>query len=440
MSRQLLCAGVIGVLSLSMLGGCSNASLTQENVADSGTLSLPLTAESAGVKYRLNKAKFTITNLEGKLVRSIKPPADLPVDQEILPQGKYLIYLEDGWVLEAKGPGETSFVSVDAKLSTSNPENFAVERARTIDVVFGFVTPGGPIKLDQGRANVRISVQDCTSFDSIGATIATFTLDCLGRLDPQAFFTDDDGFLHRNFEECPANPEILQSIDDFLGLQYPRTFKGKNIIGNPLAISKECLAGRWTEWREQFDSLGIDDCPFWEKVGEINTPDPDDYERIGKELPDPPVRENGKPPSVLSLLKVNGIYAIKFAGDLPRGCKTPASCAAQCAAGFPGFVISEDGETVITDPPAWQKETVYSGTNPYLRAGYYHPMSSYGAIPGEIFSHINRAVHWDDPDPEKRETCTYYDNGFHVETPLLEDCEDMPDGTKSCIGVCAPSL
>jgi hypothetical protein len=81
---------------------------------------------------------------------------------------------------------------------------------------------------------------------------------------------------------------------------------------------------------------------------------------------------------------------------------------------------------------------VYTGVNPYLKAGYYHPMSLSGPLPGEIFSHVNRAL--GDGDPKKEEQCSYYDSGFHIKTPLLKNCEDMPDGTESCVGVCAPSL
>src|SRR5690242_7489705 len=64
--------------------------------AETGTLTLPLTAETSGAKYRLASASFTITG--GAITRLIKPPADLPVDTETLPVGDYSILLRPGWV------------------------------------------------------------------------------------------------------------------------------------------------------------------------------------------------------------------------------------------------------------------------------------------------------------------------------------------------------
>jgi hypothetical protein len=433
MSRQLLFAGVMSVLTLSFFAsGCSNASLEpQSNVASTGTLELPLTAESGGVKYRLNKARFTIKGVDVNFSRVITPPANVPVAQETLPAGAYQIWLENGWQLEQMAPGDPGFTSVEAQLNVPNPQSFKVQGGKSVDVVFSFVTPGGAVKLRLGRANVRISVQDCATFDAYAASIATYTVDCLGRIDQYSYVVDGEGFLRRNFDECPLDASVLQSIDDFLGLQYPRELPA--VLGNPLAYSKECIAGRWMEWREQFDATGIGECPEWTKLSEINTPTPEAYDEIAKLLPPLPYAESGARPTVLAQLKVNAVYAVSFPAGVPSACDAPGSCAAECAAGFPGFVIAQDGDIVITDPPTWQKDTMYADVNPYTRPGYYHPMSLYGALPGEIFSHVNRSA-------PTQELCSYYDGGFHIQTPLVKNCAPMPDGTESCVGVCAPSL
>ena len=113
MSRRLLCVGVLGVLTLSMLAsGCSNAPEPRGDSTGSGTIDLPLTAQADGVQYRLANAKFTIKGTSVNLTRTITPPADLPVDQEVLPSGDYSIFLEDGWQLQAKGPSDSSFSAV----------------------------------------------------------------------------------------------------------------------------------------------------------------------------------------------------------------------------------------------------------------------------------------------------------------------------------------
>ena len=136
MSIQLVRAGVLGVLTMAVaLSGCSNASLGSESdaegVGSSGTLELPLTATSAGVKYRLALAKFVIKGTSLSFTRNIAPPADTAVDQETLPAGSYQITLQKGWELQAKGPGDSAFKAVSAKLTSANPASFDIKRGKT---------------------------------------------------------------------------------------------------------------------------------------------------------------------------------------------------------------------------------------------------------------------------------------------------------------------
>src|SRR6185503_16436520 len=358
--------------------------------------------------------------------RVISPPADTPVHEEALPVGSYSILLEDGWKLERRGAAERAFTEVPAQLVVENPQQFNVARNAVTDVVFTFATGNGTVDLGKGLADIRIGVKDCASFNTYSASIATLTVDCLGTIDPSAFSLDAAGFLQRNFRTCPRNDRALQSIDDYLGLQYPRRLQGATVV-NPLPFAKDCIAGRWARWKEAFDGTGPSVCPTWEKRAEINTPTDALYDSIAKQLPPlrPPLQENGERPEVLSQVKVGAIYFVSFPGlpAPPPECANGAGiCAAACAGGFPGFVLQQEGASVLTDPPAWQLDLVFAGSNPFMRPGYYHPMSLYGEVPGEIFGHSTRVP----------ESCSYYDSGYHFGTDLKMNCITMPDGNDSC--------
>jgi hypothetical protein len=443
MSMQLVRAGVLSVLTMAAaLSGCSNASLGPESDAEgvgaTGTLELPLTATSAGVKYRLAQAKFVIKGTSLNFSRTITPPANTPVDQESLPAGQFQIALQKGWELQAKGPSDYDFKAVEAKLVSPNPASFEIKRGKTIDVVFTFISSYGSVALDTGKANVRISVQDCSSFDTLSASLATYTVECLGRIDQYSYRLSDDGYLERNFDECPLNDSMLQNIDDFLGVQYPRdALQG---MATQLDAAKACIGGRWAQWKEAFDATGITQCPDWKFVEELNTPTPDLYEKYGAALPTLPYRETGERPSIVSQLKINSVYSVNFADGVPdQRCQTPGDCAQQCAAGFPGFVVRNDGETVLTDPDPWEKDTNYNGApNPYTRGAYYHPMSLTGEIPGEIVGHWQRSQ-----STPKQELCSYYDytSGLHIQTTLIPSCQQIDStGTMSCLSLCLPPL
>src|SRR6185369_15945288 len=170
---QRVCTGVLSVMVLAgFLSGCSQGAPDPnvETVGSTGTLELPLTATSAGAKYRLAKAKFVIKGQSLNFTRTITPAANTPVDQETLPVGQFQIALDEGWRLEAKGPADSDFKAVDAKLTSPNPAYFEIKRGKTIDVVFTFSSSYGTVALSSGKANVRISVQDCSSFDTLSAS------------------------------------------------------------------------------------------------------------------------------------------------------------------------------------------------------------------------------------------------------------------------------
>jgi len=429
-----------------LTSGCSNAPDPGTETAGTGTIDLPLTAQADGVQYRLAKAKFKIQGVDVKLTRTITPAADLPVDQEILPSGNYQITLADGWQLQAKGPSDSSFTTVDAELAVDNPLYFTVTRSTTVDVVFVFISRGIPIKLSKGRADVRISVSDCSQFNSYAAAIASYTLDCTGRIDQNSFLIDDNGFLARNFNECAGDDQsLLQSIDDFLGLQFPDgdpvPYAGD---GNPIAYAQDCIAGRWAAWRESFEQSGNTVCPDWVKAGVINEPTLELYDKFAAALPELPVQEDGSRPGVVNDMKINAIYTTSFPNGQPdQRCGSAGNCAAACAGGFPGLVIGQDGDAITTDPPPWESNVNYpdpndSTTNPFMRTSYYHPMSFYGALPGDLFGARPRA---NGDAKGNHEACSYYANGTHNLGSLQLNCRTAPDGvTQACVSVCSPPI
>jgi hypothetical protein len=433
----MLCVGVLGVLSLSMLtSGCSNAPEPAGYAAGTGKVDVALTAQSDGVKYRLQNAKFTITGETLNLTRVIMPPADLPIDQETLPAGKYSILLADGWQLEAEGPGETSFSAVDAELAVNNPLDFTVTRNKTVQVVFAFISRGKPINLNNGRANVRISVSDCSQYDTYAATIAGLTVQCLGRIDQYSYLIDDSGFLARNFTDCAGEPgPLLDAIDGLLGLQYPDGDAIPFVPDNPLAFAQDCIAGRWAEWREAFDANGTTECPDWGSGQVQNPPTLELYQRrIFPAEPKLPFVEDGTVPDVLALTKINSLYNVSFAGQNPdQQCGSPGNCATACAGGFPGFIVQQEGDAITTDPPAWLDATAYPNGDPY-GPNYYHMMSFYGPLPGALFGVIQRA----DPTLPKAEQCSVYISGTHQPGTLQPNCRTAPDGTPACASLCTP--
>jgi hypothetical protein len=454
----MLCVGVLGVLTLSVLSsGCSNASDPAVDTAGTGTVDLPLTAQADGVQYRLANAKFTITGTSLIFTRTITPAADLPIDQEVLAAGTYSILLADGWQLQAKGPTDTTFSDVDAVLAVENPLSFTVTRGKTVDAVFAFITHGIPIKLSKGRANVRISVSDCSGYDNYTATIAGLTVDCIGTIDQNSYLIDDSGFLVRNFAACTlpqlatsANaPTLLDPIDALLGLQYSdREALPDNLaailVDNPLTYAKDCIAGQWAQWRESFDASGTTDCPSWTKSGVINPPTVGLYQKLAGAEPQLPAQEDGTRAAVLSQFKINSLYTTAFADNQnsDQNCGSAGACAALCASGFPGFIVDQNEDSITTDPPPWNDPTVYSTPQDPYQPSYYHPMSFYGPVPGALFGVAPRA----DPtftdsngNTLQGEACSVYVNGTHSGGRLHRNCRVSSTGVPfACLSVCVP--
>lgn len=432
MARELFGIALLGAV----LVACSGNPSEPAGAEGVGDINVPLTAENGGVTYRLQKAQFTIsgTTLSTPLV--VKPPADTPIDTETLPIGSYSALLKDGWVLERKGAeADATFAAVNATLITPNPTNFTVTKGGTTDVFFGFATSVGDVSLGRGNANIRISVQDCTEFNGISAALATFTIDCLGTIDPSSYVVNADGLLSRTFDACPADKTKLASIDGLLSLQL-RSVR--------LPFAKECLAGRWLDWKGSLDPAGVV-CPSWSKQQIVNEATDAQIDKLIPDLTKLAQSPNdGSRPAFLQLLDEGYVYGVSFANTAPppnQKCQTAGDCATVCAGGFPGFVLRNDAGTVLTDGPYWLLDTTYPGStrDPFLKAGYYHPMSYYGPPPGTQFANRNRVAPCPGCGPE---TCSYGVSNIHI--PLRCDClnvannQTCPADDATCVGYCAP--
>jgi len=435
MARELFGIALLGALLVSCSGNPSEPA-GGANAESVGDIMVPLTTENGGVTYRLQKAQFTIsgTTLGTPLV--VKPPADTPIDTETLPVGSYSALLRVGWVLERKGAEtDATFAAVNATLITPNPISFEVTKGGTTNVFFGFATSVGDVSLGRGNANLRISVQDCTEFNGISAALATYTIDCLGTIDPKAYVVNADGILSRTFDACPLDKTKLLSIDGLLSLQL-RAVR--------LPYAKECLAGRWLDWKGGLDPAGVV-CPSWTKQQIVNEAT---EAMIDKLIPDltklAQSPNDGSRPAFLQLLDEGYVYGVAFTNTKPpanQKCQTAGDCATVCAGGLPGFVLRNDATTVLTDGPYWLLDATYPGStkDPFLKAGYYHPMSYYGPPPGTQFADRHRVAPCPGCLPE---TCSYGLSNIHI--PLRCDCLNVannltcPADDTSCVGMCAP--
>jgi hypothetical protein len=441
---------LLGV-ALALLATCACSSTPSDPNAgneNTGSVSLPLTSVVGAVNYRLSSAKFTISGAPLSTPRVITPAPDLAIDTEKLTVGHYSVLLANGWVLERKGAEAGAvFKAVPATLITPNPTAFDISLGQTVNAWFIFETGDGDVGLGQGNVNVRIGVQDCTSFDAYESALATDTVDCLGTISPDSFSVNADGILKRNFTSCPLDPTRLRPIDSLLSLQF-RTAR--------LPFAKECMAGRYAKFQASFAQSGVTQCPVWKKDRIVNPITADVIDRVIPLLPKLPAEDNGQtvgangaPLPFLAPLKQNALYTVAFPNAPPgQKCGTAAACAALCAAGFPGFVLgTSDATTVLTDPPAWLLDNSYPSTtsDPFLRPGYYHPMSYYGGAPGTVFADASRACPVQGSAlggvaaqgvPCTPETCSYF-SGIHVKYPLQLDCLD-PTNFSTCVGYCAP--
>lgn len=436
MVRQLLGAALVALIA--GVGACSSTPIdsTEQGATEGelGSVNLPLTTQVGDVAYRLNKATFTITGpaLAGT-PRVVKPPADEPVHNEVLPVGSYSIQLEKGWVLERRGPEAKVFTAVPATLVTPNPLSFEVSGKEPADAFFGFATVSGDVSLGNGSVNIRIGVEDCSSYDTYMAALGELTADCLGRVDPRDYEISRDGILRPTFKACPVNPSKFTPIMQLLSVQR-RTAR--------LPYAQQCLVGRFAKAQQQFLASGlVQTCPSWRFVGYVNEITTNVTATIIKNglLPELPAPDDVRPdPKAMEMLKQQSQYELTNAPG--QKCESAGRCAALCTAAFPGFLQSVDGTIATTDPTAWLSDATYmsANTDPYLRLGYYHPMSYYGPLPGALFGEYARYEPCGPLVSCSPEICSYY-AGSHIKTFLQKDCLDDTD-INTCLSYCGPKL
>lgn len=425
------------VLTLAM-GACSSTPIdsTEQGATESqvGSVNLPLTAQAGGADFRLSAAVFTITGPALAKPLVVKPPADAPaVYNQVLPVGSYSIQLANGWVLERREPDAKAFAAVAAELVTPNPVAFEVTGKAAADAFFGFATVSGDVALGKGSVDIRIGVQDCSSYDTYLAALGELTADCLGTVDPRLYEVTKDGLLTPTFDKCPLDASRMTKIRQLLSLQH-RSAR--------MPFAKQCVGGRFQVAQQAFAATDTKVCPTWSRKQVINPITESTIANVMKlGLPDLPADDTGTAPRALELLKVNSFYAVT--GDVKnQKCATPAGCAAVCAAAFPGFVSpnGQDGDRVLVDPTAWLIDTTYASAtaDPYMRLGYYHPMSYYGALPGALFGDFSRYQPCGPNVKCDPEFCSYYAGG-HIKTQLQKDCLDDAD-VDTCVSYCGPKL
>jgi hypothetical protein len=306
------------------------------------------------------------------------------------------------------------------------------------------------------EAHTTTAVENCGPYDSYMASLGELTAQCLGTVDPRAYAVEG-GLIKPNFVSCPADPRKLTAIKQVLSLQ---------LRDAQLPDVKACMGGRFAAAQAKFQQSGVTQCPTWTKSRVINPITADTIRLVESGLPSLPAADAGGTLQVASaglslraltmleadsadpverlgifdLLEQNSLYTV--AGEIGgQRCASAAECAATCAGAFPSFVVGTVGrDSVVADPMAWLIDATYESApqDPYLRAGYYHPMSYYGGVPGVVFGDPARAEPCGPGGGCLPELCSYY-AGSHLKTRMQMSCV-IPGDIDTCASYCGPPL
>lgn len=301
-------------------------------------------------------------------------------------------------------------------------------------------------------------VRECFRYDSYLAALGELTAQCQGTVDPRLYHVNEEGLLMPSFQSCPLDPSRLSKIKQVLSLQ---------LRGERAPFAKECLVESFATAQAELTAYGVKSCPTWSKSQVINAIGHDTIRLVQAALPrdgadDQPSLQvdapgvtrasltllgsradlAAKPLHVFDLLEENSLYRV--AGQLDgQGCESPSACAMACSKAFRGFVIGAKGaDEIVTDPVAWLSDATYtkSTDDPYLRQGYYHPMSFYGGVPGVVFGDPNRAEPCGPNTTCLPELCSYFAGaGSHIKTRMQMDCV-IPGDIDTCASYCGPPL
>jgi len=255
------------------------------------------------------------------------------------------------------------------------------------------------------------------------AAIAEAVIACTGILGPDSLVVGSSGRLQRNFTSCSlvsgsAAAGLLQTIDDFLGLQQRAGLSAAS-----------CFPDQWTSWRTSFLAAGNTTCPSWSLVASLGAATAQTVALVVAQLP--PLRnlpDAGLPLNILDLTKQNFLYLVTLPLLLPpQPCGNALSCAAACSGGLPGFFLGQQNGLALGDPRWWLSTTSYDpSSDPFMQNGYYHPMSYYGDLPGDIYGHRNRVG----------EACSRWGGYYHYQAVLKLDCVSPGDPSSPCSSVC----
>lgn len=429
-----------------------------------GQAGLALTATTPTLStYRLNRGSVIIYDNSGQRVAKLAPAPNAPVSAKLKP-GAYFATLEAGWVIQRQV--ESTWVDVVATVTAQPVGKFMIHPKKVTELTYQFETgftkgtsteasPDGTVVPTvpgaTGTAVVKIAFDDCGLYVGKISSLASFTVACLGRVDGTQYSVSG-GTLVRNFSNCTVGTsDDLASIDGVLSLQYDRPdleaeypTAARDITTNK-AFAATCITTEWQEWQEAYDPTEVNVCPDWELLSVLNPPETGAAAVVEAGLPPSEVDEETETevvaiaaPNLVAMQKSDLTYQVSFPEGSPTpNCGTAAECAAKCAAGFRGFVLSTNGEDqVVVDPPYWESETRYAtiGENPYLQQGYYHAMADYGPSPGDQFGHSQRARAYQDRFGRWiGEPCSYYLGSVRYFTKLI-----YTSGRGGAVSWCTP--
>ncbi|WP_437595752.1 hypothetical protein [Sorangium sp. So ce590] len=130
-----------------------------DQASDIGSISLALVGTSAtGATYRLSSALF---NIHGPTHRLFYGDGDATVLTEVLPVGRYDVYLEPGWILERWT--SSGYQYVPAGLTSANPTPVFINEGATSTLMFQFRADGDVVSVGQGTLDIVIGVDDTTA-------------------------------------------------------------------------------------------------------------------------------------------------------------------------------------------------------------------------------------------------------------------------------------
>jgi hypothetical protein len=460
MVKKLFLGGMCGFLAV----GCGAGAPSGESGTPVATSEEALTATAAtGSVYRLNSATFEVFDHSGNRVAVVNPTsADTTINIPLKP-GNYTIVLDAGWVLQRQI--DNGWVDMVGSLTAQPIGQWWINPGQTTPLLYQFsasfttgtVTDTSPPYFQDdpnpgafGTAVISMDVDDCALYASKISALASFTIDCLGTLDGTQY-SKSGGALVRNFTSCSTgNTTALASIDGILSLQYDRPDlvtkypkAGRDVQINK-SYSSQCIAGAYDKWHTAFVASGPNVCPTWQVASQQNGPQTGTTAVVTAGLPGYTTDKKTKlttttytTPSLVEMEKLGITYNVAFPPSSPTpNCGTAAQCAAACAGGFRGFVLSTPSDTQITaDPAYWELPNVYSAaTNPFLANGYYHAMADYGPVPGDQFGHAQRSLAIQDTKGNwTGEACTYYLNGTRFWTKLIYN-----QNTTGAVSWCKP--